>query len=140
VHNAETCPLPLPSIFGFPQITLLGLNSLVDKELKLREGQANDELQGVRMALSEKSFLFRKNVHLAQSKFKKGRAWSKVHAVSCWVQAQYQVYNAARATMVALGCPVEMQTKYQVLHWHQLKISTAAVRAGNGTGSVEAGS
>jgi hypothetical protein len=140
VHTAETRPLPLPSTFGFPQITLLGLDSLAEKELKLREGQANDELQGVRMALGEKSFLFRKNLRLATSKNKKGRAWSKVHAISRRVQAHRQVYNTARAAMVSLGCSAEMQSKYQVLRRDQLKISTAAVRGGTGTGNAEGGS
>ncbi|KAF8239120.1 hypothetical protein L208DRAFT_994141, partial [Tricholoma matsutake] len=130
--------LPLPSTFGFPQITQLGLDSLTKKELKLREGQANNELQGVRMALGEKSFLFRKNLCLATSKNKKGRAWSKVHAISCQVQAHCQVYNAARAAMVSLGCSAEMQSKYQVLCWDTLKISTAVVRGG--TGNAEGGS
>lgn len=138
VHTAETHPLPLPSTFGYPHITTLGLDSLTKKELKLREGQVNDELWGVRMALSEKSFMFRKNVHLAQSKLKKGRAWSKVHGVSCRVQAHHDVYNAARVATLLLGCPAEMQTKYQVLHWDQLKISTVAVRGSTGTSSAEA--
>ncbi|KAF8239510.1 hypothetical protein L208DRAFT_1049219, partial [Tricholoma matsutake] len=130
--------LPLPSTFDFPQITQLGLDSLAEKELKLREGQANDELQGVRMALGEKSFLFRKNLCLATSKNKKRRAWSKVHAISCRVQAHHQVYNAARAARVSLGCSAEMQSKYQVLRQDKLKISTAAVRGG--TGNAEGGS
>jgi len=120
LHMAETHPLPLPSTFGFPKITRLGQESLAKKELSLREGQANDQLQGVRMALGKKSFLFRKDLCLAESKFKKGRAWSKVHAVSWQVQAHHQVYNSARAAMVALQCTIDMQTKYQVLHQDQL--------------------
>ena len=140
VHTAETCPLPLSSTFGFPRIALLGLDLLATKEWHLREGQANDELHGVRMALGEKSFLFRKDVCLAQSKFEKGRAWSKVKGVSRQVQAHRQVYNAARAAMVELGCPVDMLARYQVLHRDQLKVSTAAMRGGIGTGSAEGGS
>jgi hypothetical protein len=137
-HTAETRPLPLPSTFGFPEITRLGLNSLAKKELALREGQANDELQDVRMALGEKSFLFRKNLRLATSKLKKGKAWGKVHGISRRVQAHRLVYNAARAAMVALDCTAEMRNKYQVLSREQLKISTAAVRSG--TGSAQHGS
>jgi hypothetical protein len=140
VHTAEIRPLPLPSTFDVVQLTSLGLDSLAAKELKLREGQANDELQGVRMALGEKSFLFRKDVRLAQSKLKKGRAWSKVHKISRRVQAHRQVYHAARAAMISLGCSTEMQAKYQVLRRNQLKVSTAAVRGGTGTGSTESGS
>jgi len=138
LHMAETRPLPLPSTFGFSEITRLGQESLAKKELSLREGQANDQLEGVRMALGEKSFLFRKDLHLAESKFKKGRAWSKVHAVSQRVQAHRQVYNSTRAAMVALQYTTDMQTKYQVLHRDQLQISTAVVRSG--TGSAESGS
>jgi len=138
LHMAETRPLPLPSTFGFPEITCLGQESLAKKELSLREGQANDQLQGVRIALGKKSFLFRKDLCLAESKFKKGRAWSKVHAVSQWVQAHHQVYNSVRAAMVALQCTIDMQTKYQVLHQDQLRISTAVVRSG--TSSAESGS
>jgi len=140
LHTAETRPLPLPSTFGFPRISQLGLDSLAEKELKLREGQANDELQGVRMALGEKSFLFRKDVRLAKSKLKKGRAWSKVVGIGRRVQAHRQLYNVSRAAMVSLACPVEMQTKYQVLRREQLRISTAAVRGGTSIGSAEAGS
>jgi hypothetical protein len=140
VHTAEIRPLPLPSTFGTTQSTSLGLDSLAAKELKLREGQANDELQGVRMALGEKSFLFRKDVRLAQSKLKKGRAWSKVHKISRRVQSHRQVYHAARTAMVSLGCSADMQAKYQVLRRDQLKVSTAAVRGGTGTGSTESGS
>jgi hypothetical protein len=89
VHTTEMGPLLLPSTFGFSQITVLGFGSLAEKELQLWEVQANDELQGVRMALGEKSFLFRKDLCLAQSKLKKGRAWGKVHKVSWWVQAHH---------------------------------------------------
>ena len=138
VHTAETRPLPLPSKFGLSQISRLDLDSLAKKELQLREGQANDELHSVRMALGEKSFLFRKNLRLASSKFKKGRAWLKVHAVTRRVQAHRKAYNAARAAMVALGCSATMEMKYQVLQRNQLKISTAAVSGG--TGNAEGGS
>ncbi|KAF8218397.1 hypothetical protein L208DRAFT_1351898, partial [Tricholoma matsutake] len=50
----------------------------------------------------------------------------------------HQVYNAARAAMVSLGCSPEMQSKYQVLRRDKLKISTAVVRGG--TGNAEGGS
>jgi hypothetical protein len=61
-YRAETCPLPLPSSFGHAKFVSLELGPLGVKELELQEGQANDELSLVRMALSEKSFLFRKDV------------------------------------------------------------------------------
>ena len=137
-YAAETRPLPLPSTFGHAQIVSLELTLLAAKELELREGQANDELSLVRMALGEKSFLFRKDVRLAKSKNKKGRAWSKIHAINRRVQAHRQVYNAARDALIALGCSAATQSRYQVLLRNQLKVSTAVVKSG--VGSAEGGS
>lgn len=137
-YGAETRPLPLPSTFGHAKFVSLELGPLGVKELELREGQANDELSLVRMALGEKSFLFRKDVRLAKSKNKKGRAWSKIHAINQRVQAHRQVYNAARAALIALGCSAAMQSRYQDLLRTQLKVSTVAVKSG--VGSAEGGS
>jgi hypothetical protein len=100
------------------------------KELELREGQANDELSLVQMAVSEKSFLCHKDVRLAKNKNKKGRAWSKIHAINRRVQVHQQVYNAAQAALIALGCSAAMQSRYQELLQTQLKILTVAVKSG----------
>jgi ABC-type branched-subunit amino acid transport system ATPase component len=89
------------------------------------------------MALSKKSFLFRKDVRLAKSKNKKERVWSKIHAINQRVQAHRQVYNAAQAALIALGCSATMQSKYQELLYTQLKVLTAAVKSG--VGSAEGG-
>jgi hypothetical protein len=42
--------------------------------------------------------------------------------------------------MVSLGCSTEIQTKYQILQQDQLKVSTAAMRSGTGSGSTASGS
>lgn len=124
VHIAKTWPLPLPSTFGVDNFDELDLTALATKELQLWEGHANDALYGVRMALGEKSSLFRNDLCLANSKLKKGRAWSKVHAVSWWVQHHHQIYNTAQNGLVQLSASEDIQTKYQVLHWNQLKVTT----------------
>jgi hypothetical protein len=56
--QAENKKLALPANLGLEVCQDGGLHGLVDKEFKLREGQANDALQGLRSALREKSFLF----------------------------------------------------------------------------------
>ena len=55
---AKKKPLFLPSSIGYQKCHELGLQHLTKKELSLREGQANDALHGIRMAIGEKSFRF----------------------------------------------------------------------------------
>ena len=45
--HAEHVLLPLPSYIGLPQCGQLGLSGLVDQELQLRQGQANDTLHEI---------------------------------------------------------------------------------------------
>jgi len=49
----------LPSTLGHEACENIGYGSLAEKEKKLRMGQANDALQGIRVALSSKAILFR---------------------------------------------------------------------------------
>ena len=69
--DAEKRSLFLPSTIGFETCRRLGLKSLVEKELLLRQGQANDALQAIRLAIGEKSFRFWKQLWMATSKVKK---------------------------------------------------------------------
>ena len=45
--NAEHAILPLPSYIGLPRCGALELNGLVEEELQLRQGQANDALHEI---------------------------------------------------------------------------------------------
>jgi len=42
----------------------LGLATMASQELELRQGQANDALEGLRLALGHKSLLFRTKVRV----------------------------------------------------------------------------
>jgi len=48
----------MPSSLQFAYIQRLGLVTMASQELELRQGQANDALKGLRLALGHKSFLF----------------------------------------------------------------------------------
>jgi len=71
VHDTEKKVIFLPSTIGYERCAKLGLQSLIGMEIALREGQANDFLQAIRLAIGEKSFWFRKQLRLAASKKKK---------------------------------------------------------------------
>ena len=58
VLDTEKKPVFLPFTIGYERCVKLGLNALVTKEIALREGQANDSLQAIRLAIKEKFFWF----------------------------------------------------------------------------------
>ncbi|KAG1900018.1 uncharacterized protein F5891DRAFT_980633 [Suillus fuscotomentosus] len=71
----EKTVIPLPSNFGVAHCAELGVEHLIGQEIALREGQANDALQAIRMHLVDKAVLFRTAMRLAKSQAKSTRAW-----------------------------------------------------------------
>ena len=57
--------LPLPSYLATEQANNLGLATLADQESMLREGQANDALHELRVALASKAVIFQTDVRHA---------------------------------------------------------------------------
>lgn len=118
--SAENQTLYLPS--SFPAGTFPDPSS---SELSLRQGQANDALHNLRIALGKKSFLFRTNIRSAKSQQKKTRAWSEVNSVDGVVRYQAKIYNATRRKMIHLGAEEKIMDRYKILTQGQLKVSTA---------------
>lgn len=125
--QAENKKLTLPSNLGLEACEDGELRGLVDKEFKLREGQANDALQGLRSALGEKSFLFRSDLRLADSKVKKTRSWTRLMNVNEKVNFHRWVYNKARKALCRLGASDALLNHYQQLSAEHLRVSTAVV-------------
>jgi G3E family GTPase len=96
-----------------------------EKELSLRQGQANDTLHLLRIALGKKSFLFRSHVRAAKSQQRKTRAWAEVSAVDGHVRQLARVYVATRQKMITLGADAIVLDRYKVLRHSDLRISTA---------------
>lgn len=125
--EVETTKIRLPSTIGLDQCTEAGLLHVVKKELKLREGQANDALQGLRMAIARKSFIFRTTVRNARSKIMKTRAWDDIKIVTTTVQHHARIYSSARQAMVRLGASEQIMQKYKVLLKEDLRASTIII-------------
>lgn len=122
---AENKTLTLPSTLGREVCVDGGLSDLADKEFQLRQGQANDALQGVRSSLGEKSFLYRSDLRLADSKVKKTRSWKRLMNVNKKLNFHRWVYNKARKALIALGMEDELLAFYQPLEREDLHVSTA---------------
>ena len=125
--NAEDILLHLPSYIGRSWCNANAAEDLAKAELRLREGQLNDSLHHIRIALGHKSYLFRNNVRPAHTQRLKTRAWAEVHAAESTVQHHARVYNRARQSIVNLGADDTLLDRYKVLEPQDLKINTAVI-------------
>jgi hypothetical protein len=123
----EKVPIILPSMIGLQRCLDANMEDIVEKEITLRQGQVNDALQGLRMAIGKKSFLFRTKLRTAKSKVEKLRSWDDIGTVTGSVQHQARIYRKARLALLRLGTSDEIMKKYQVLKPEDLKSCTAIV-------------
>lgn len=122
----ELATLVLPSTLGQDACDFLGYGSLVVKERKLRMGQANDALQGIRVALSRKAIFFR-GLREATSKTKRNRSWDHIKSTTGSARHYVRIYLRARKALLRLGTPADELAKYQPLTRDQLKITAARI-------------
>jgi hypothetical protein len=125
--NAEHILLHLPSHLGRRWCNTNAAEYLAKAELRLREGQLNDSLHHIRIALGHKSYLFRNEVRPARTQRLKTRAWADVHAVESTVQHHARVYNRARQSLLDLGADDSLLGRYKVLERQDLRIDTTVI-------------
>jgi len=120
----EKFNLTLPSAMTARLRKERNLSLATDREIQLRIGQCNDALQGVRLALGKKAFLFRTQIRPKGPKTGKTRSWGGIHTADSALREQAQIYRAARTALQKLEPPQEILQKYQVLEPKDLKTST----------------
>ena len=125
--DAEHIALHLPSHLGRTWCNNNGSEDLAKAELRLREGQLNDALHNIRIALGHKSYLFRNDVRPARTQRLKTRAWAEVHAVESTVQHYAWVYMRARKAIEDLGADALLLDRYKVLKRQDLSVKTSII-------------
>jgi len=105
------------------QANRLGLLTMVDQELRLREGQANDALHELRVSLAHKAVIFRTDVRHARTYNMTTRAWGKVGSADVKVQQHVAIYCQCRKQMIALNASSNTLNRYKMLRKEDLKIS-----------------
>jgi hypothetical protein len=125
--DAEYISLHLPSHLGRSWCNRNAAEDLAKAELRLREGQLNDSLHHIRIALGHKSYLFRNDVRPARTQRLKTRAWAEVHAVDSTVQHHARVYNRAWRSLLDLGADASLLDRYKALERQDLKIDTTVI-------------
>lgn len=98
----ETKALALPSSLAPGEIERLGLGDLAGQEAALRRGQINDALEGLRMALGEKSLLFRTEIRNSKSQRTSLRAWQNVNKQDLVARRHKRAYDRARRALIRL--------------------------------------
>ena len=101
--DAEHILLHLPANLGQDWCYQNGAKDLANAELLLRQGQLNDTLHHICIALGHKSYIFRNDVCPAHTQRLKTRAWAEVHAAKSMLQHHPQVYMRAQQAIVNLG-------------------------------------
>jgi len=122
--NASHAILPLPSYIGLLWCGALELNGLVEEELQLRQGQANDALHEIQLALADKAVLFRTEVRHGKNYAVTTHAWKKVLDLDTLVKRYSVIYNRCQKQMVALGADQSILDRYQILNKKDLTVST----------------
>lgn len=128
---AEKQRLILPSSFGKGPYTL-PVKAVRMVELSLRQGQANDALHSLHLAIGQRSFLFRKKVRQGHTSANSGyhnrlRSYAEVQAVGGTVDCLAKVYSCARNAMISLDADADLMSKYKLLSKADLTASTAVV-------------
>jgi len=125
--DAEYISLHLPSHLGCDWCDGNAAKALAKAEIHLREGQLNDSLHHIRIALGHKSYLFRQDVRPARTQRLKTRAWAEVHAAESTVQHHARVYIRAWQAMVNLGAGTSLLDQYKVLRRQDLSVKTSVI-------------
>lgn len=96
------------------------LRKAVQAETQLRIGQCNDALQGIRMAIGKKAFIYVSDVRKAKNTKGKTKSYDAIKVAHKALQHQAQIYRSSRKALVDLGADTELLQKYQMLHTSQL--------------------
>jgi hypothetical protein len=126
-YAPERVLLLLPSNIGLQACEEQGYLMYSRQEFQLRVGQANDALQGLRLALSRKAVIFRVRLRPAKTKKRKLRSWDQIRMVDVNVRYHARIYTEARAAMIRLGATNEDLERYQVLLKDHLTLTTARI-------------
>lgn len=127
-HDAEWEVLVFPSIIPHQlQDSIPHYTSVLNKEITLRTGQANDALQHIREALSQLAYQFRHNVRLASSTAQTTRAWDGVHLLTKEWKDLRRIYGRARETILKVRNDEKTQSQFPELTIDDCRISPLAV-------------
>jgi hypothetical protein len=127
--NPEDISILLPSSLGQEWCVQNNVQSLAEKEARLRHAQANDAIHSMRLALGFKSALFRDQVRNAKTQRTKTRAWDTINSVDTTVHQHARIYSMARDAYMTIQYAYEDGPDLPQLRSEDLRVSTAILGA-----------
>jgi len=115
--------ITLPSALAPGEIDRLSLKPIALIEAELRKGQVTDALEGLRLALGEKSLCFRTEVRNANSQRTTHRAWDNVHKLDAQARKCRSSYRQARRALQCLNIDPGYQATLHDITDHDLKVT-----------------
>ena len=115
--------ITLPSALAPGEIDRLSLRPLSKIEAELRKGQVADALEGLRLALGEKSLCFRTEVRNAHSQRTTHRAWDNVHKLDAEARKCRSTYRQAQNALQRLSIDPEYLATLRDITNDDLKVA-----------------
>ncbi|KAI9428667.1 hypothetical protein BJY52DRAFT_1200843 [Lactarius psammicola] len=129
VVNAEDISILLPSTLGWEWCVQHSVQSLAEKEARLRYAQATDLIHSMRLALGFKSTLFRDQVRPANTQQTKTQAWDAIHSVDTTVHQHACNYSMARDLFLKIRDAYEGGSELPELRLEDLYVNTVILDA-----------
>ncbi|KAI6155971.1 hypothetical protein BKA82DRAFT_3967208, partial [Pisolithus tinctorius] len=123
--HQEVSNVPLPSYIRVQYFHDMGLGSLVEQEIHLRQGQANDALHELCLALVDKAMIFHTDAWKGGNYKMTTRAWGWISNAEAMVQWHAAIYCQCQKQLIALGAGEDILGKYQELNRADLTVSAA---------------
>lgn len=102
----ESYKIPLPSCFAAHARTAVGLDEdFASLEYALREGQAHDALEAIRVAILSHNYSNKKRRDEAQGQYSATRAQQFLHDLTEAAKYQAKWYRRVRKSLIRLGMP-----------------------------------
>jgi hypothetical protein len=127
LNSKERLGLLLPSTLGKERCEKIGWRKMMDQELKLRIGQANNSLEKLRLDLGHKAVVFKVGVRTSDSQATKTRSQSDLDQVNKKVAKHSRSYQLAYQAMLKLGASEKDLERFQPLTPEDCKVSTDLV-------------
>jgi hypothetical protein len=119
----ESIVLPLPSHLGINKHPDPSMAALSADELIIRQSQASDALQHLRLSLGMKCGIFRTMKSNPKSQKTMTRAWKAVHVATAAVQQHARSYRLAQHAMVQLNANPSILSKFPPLQKQDLTLN-----------------
>lgn len=122
----ESFCIALPSALPQNSTNRSLLIRLMEIELELRKGHANDCLADMRTTIGQQAYQCKKNLKSAQTKVHRTRARSSIQSINRTLILQTRFYNRTRKAMLNLGMELDsLNSIYKPLTKEDISVSSA---------------